>query len=489
MLTSYLSVSQDKFLVKEIIRLGLVIISYFRSHRAFLLRLIVVLGVLIFTPVIGVLAVKMNPMLIIAATIAPLAFIGFQLLHQNPKISPVLILFTAAFLPLSVSTGSQSPLVASLLLTMAVVGIWVLRMLIFEKRLWIYPTSVNLPLLAFIASVIFSLIWSNIFRDVLVNTSDLSRRFLFVQMAAASTMILLPGTFLLVANYIDSVKLLKIMTAIMLAAGTIGLLRQMGIDVPVNTNGLFTLWVIMISAGLALFNRRLPGLHRILLLTLAFAWMYFRFGQQITWLAGWLPSFAALAVLVYMRSKRLFLIGLVCLLVFIALNADYYLGDVIEAETNESGHTRMFAWNVNWRVTGKHLLFGTGPAGYAAYYMSYFRHEAMATHSSLVDVVAQTGIVGLFFCLWFFFGVAWLGYKLAIRLRGRGDLMEALANAGLAGTVGSMIAFVIGDWMFPFPYTQGIAGFDYALYSWLFMGMIVVVNRLTQTDSGVPALA
>jgi O-antigen ligase len=186
-----------------------------------------------------------------------------------------------------------------------------------------------------------------------------------------------------------------------------------------------------------------------------------------------------------MRSKKLVVAFLVILTVLIAVKSNYYLGTVIGNESDESGNTRLAAWQVNWEVTGKHLLLGTGPAGYAAYYMSYFPDEGMATHSNYVDVIAQTGIVGLGLCEWFFLGLAWLGYKLCLRLRGRGDFEEALANAAFAGTIGCIVAMGFGDWLFPFAYTQTIIGFDYEVYSWLFMGMIPVLGRLAALTSEV----
>jgi O-antigen ligase len=226
---------------------------------------------------------------------------------------------------------------------------------------------------------------------------------------------------------------------------------------------------------------------RSFLLVLAGLWLYLRFGRQISWLAGWLPSFIALGVLVFMRSKKLLLIGLVLAVILIGLNANYYLGRVFEAESEESGQTRLAAWEVNWRVTSKHLLFGTGPAGYAAYYMSYYPDEGMATHSNYIDIIAQTGVFGLLFGLWFFFRLAWLGYKLCLRLRGKGDFVEGLANAALAGTVGCIVIMGFGDWLFPFAYTQTIAGYDYAVYNWLFMGTIVALDHITQPKLGLEA--
>jgi O-antigen ligase len=154
-----------------------------------------------------------------------------------------------------------------------------------------------------------------------------------------------------------------------------------------------------------------------------------------------------------------------------------------------SGQTRLAAWEMNWRVTREHLLFGTGPAGYAVYYMSYFPDQAMATHSNYIDILSQTGIVGFALFAWFFILLAWKGHKLYIRLKGRGDFADALAKAAFAGAIACIVIMGFGDWVVPFTYTQTIAGFDYAAYNWLFMGAIVALDRLTQASPGAQANA
>ncbi|HXW01615.1 MAG TPA: O-antigen ligase family protein, partial [Anaerolineae bacterium] len=387
------------------------------------------------------------------------------------------------FVPFELPTGTESRLVDSLLLTMLFVGNWTLRMLLVDKRLRLQPSPVNKPLLGFMIVTLISLIWSMVLRDPLI---IVGKSVPIVQIASAIVMIMLPGAFLLVANHINEVKFLKIMVVMMMVAGVIAIIFRLNL-VPtpfiggkplINDNGLFTMWVVSLSVSLALFNRELSWKWRGFLLLLATAWIYARFGQQISWLAGWLPTFAAVGISTFMRSKKLLLVVLVLLALMISLNANYYLGKVLADESEESGHTRMVAWEVNWRVTGKHLLFGTGPGGYATYYMSYFPNDAMATHNNYIDVIAQTGVLGLLFCIWFFFSLAWLGYKLCLRLKGRGDFVEGLANAALAGTVGCIIMMAFGDWLFPFAYTQTIAGFDYVVYSWLFMGVILALDRL-----------
>jgi hypothetical protein len=422
---------------------------------------------------------------VIVAAIMPLGLVGLQLILPRLEFAPLFILIAAAFVPLSLPTGTESRVVDSLLLTMLFVGIWAIRMLTVEKRLWLKPSPINKPLLGFAFIILFSVIWSMAFRDPLVT---IWKSFPFVQIGSAITMVMLPGAFLLVANYINSVRLLQVMVVLTLVAGAIAVIRRLGFlsILVINDGGLFTMWVVGLSFGLALFHRKLAWPWRGLLFVLAGGWIYVRFGQQITWLAGWLPAFVALGVLSFMRSKKLLLVFLVIGVIFIGLNADYYLGSVIEAESEASGHTRLAAWITNWQVTGKHLLLGTGPAGYAAYYMSYFPDNAMATHSNYIDILAQTGLIGLGLCIWFFFALAWQGYKLCLRLRGQGDFSEGLANAALAGTVSCIVSMAFGDWLFPFAYTQTITGFDYVVYSWLFMGTIPVLDRfLAQTRPGV----
>jgi len=372
--------------------------------------------------------------------------------------------------------------VFSLVLTTLFVGLWILRSLVIEKRFRLVPTPVNIPLLGFMLVVLISLVWGNLFRDPLV---AIWNSFPFVQTASALTMIMLPAALLLVVNYAQDLKTLKVMAGVMLAAGAVGLIRQYGLAyVPVNTGGMFGLWVISLSVGLVLFARQLRWRYRALLLALAGAWVYWGFVLHIGWLAGWLPGLVAGAVLCFQRSKKLFLILVIGLVILILTNADYYLGSVLNTEAQQSGDTRLWAWSLNWIVTREHWLFGTGPAGYAVYYMTYFPLYAMATHNNYIDILSQTGVVGMAMILWFFGALAWLGYKLCVRLKGRGDFVEALANAAFAGTIASVVIMAFGDWLFPFAYTQSIAGFDYAVYNWLFMGTLLALDRVTRPASG-----
>jgi O-antigen ligase len=415
--------------------------------------------------------------------------VSFLIGLRRPDLGPVVILFTAAFVPLSLPTGTESRLVASLLLTLLCVLTVLLRAATGRaaggaKQLLASPSPVYRPLLAFVVVTVLSLPWSIIMRDPLV---PINRSNVIVGIASTVVMVALPAAFWLVADQVRSLKTLKVMVAIMLAAGCLGAISQYGFaKLPVNTGGLFTMWIIILASGLGLFHRGLPRRARLLVLGLAAIWVYWGFVLHISWVAGWFGGLLGLALLLVLRSRKLALVAGLIFLAVIVVNHNYYVDNVLTSEDNESGVTRMSAWEANWRVTGKHLLLGTGPAGYAAYYMTYFPTDAMATHNNLVDILAETGVVGLAICVWFFVALCRLGYRVWRRVSGHGDFAEALAAAIFAGAICSFVMMAFGDWLFPFAYTQTIAGYDYAVYAWLFMGAIPVLDRLTRREDRTP---
>jgi len=448
------------------------------------LRIGIVLVVLVFVAGLGFLAGKSNPFYALVVACLPILIVAVEEVLKRPELTPVIILSTAAFVRISIPTGTGSRLVMSLAVTTAFTALWVLKML-QEKRFHTYPTPINRPLWGLIIVTIISLVWSNLFRDPWV---VIWRSFPIVQIASTIVMVMLPMAFFLTANLIRKEQTLKILVAIMLLAGFLGLFRQYGyLSIPVNVNGLYTMWIISLSTALALFNRQLSRWQRGLLLALAGLWIFWGLGLHVSWLAGWLPGVIAVGVLIFTRSKRWTFILVIAVLVYVSINASYFLGTVIQSESRESGETRLAAWEMNWRITSQHLLFGTGPAGYAAYYLSYFPMEATASHSNYIDIIAQTGVIGLALCLWFFFGLVWYGYRLTLRLRGRGDFFEGLASAAFAGTIGCIVMMGFGDWLFPFAYTQSIAGFDYAVYNWIFMGTLLAIDRLTKEHTDTHA--
>jgi len=465
----------------------------FARHKSALIRIGILGGLAFMLPAIGYLVTmpRIDPFFVLVAIIAPMG--AFAVLRKI-ELGLVAMLLSGVFVRFRLPTGTASEIVISLLLCVGVLGLWIVHMLVVDKRLALKPAPTNFPLLAFVATVFVSLGWSRVYQDVFVY--DIGSP--FVAVASAAVMALLPITFLLVANLVQDVRWLRAMVWIFLAEGLVSLIITLAIDlgigptqtirrlvfhnglVWVNTHGTFSTWYLSFALALALFNRRLHWAWRVALLIYAAGWAYWGFGQRITWLSGWIPAFAAIGVVAFLRSKTLFAIAMI---VIVVGAGGYYWRTAFEGETQESGRTRLAAYEVNWRVTSKHLLFGTGPAGYASYYMSYFPTEGMATHSNYIDIIAQTGIVGSLFILWFFAAQVWGSYKLQRRLHGRRDFTESLSVAVLAGTTGCMVAMALGDWLLPFSYTQGIIGFDSAMFNWFFMGSLWALSHSLASEA------
>ena len=452
-----------------------------KRNRSTLIRVGVVGAVLCGLPVVGYLMTRQRFSALVLAALA--ATFGLLAVARRLELGIVAMLLAGFLVRFRIATGTKSEIVISLVIAAGCIALWIIRMLVMEKRLALKPAPTDVPLLAFMVTVGVSWAWSRAFRDPLVREVGHP----LVSVAAGLVMVLLPGCFLLAANNIRDVRWLRALVWIVLIEGLIALFIDLaprfGLSalwpvyrflrtsrfIFVNTHGLLSMWCTSFALALALFDRRLNRVLRILLLVYVGAWVYWGYFLRIAWLAGWVPAFAAAAAIAFLRSRWLFVVVAVAIVVGAG---GHYWGVRFQDEFNISGITRLAAYKANWRITGKHWLFGTGPAGYASYYMSYFPTQAMASHSNYIDTIAQTGIVGTFFILWFFGAQAWGGYRLRLRLKGRGDFAESLSVAVFAGTAGCVIAMALGDWVLPFTYTQGIIGFDLALFSWLFMGSL-----------------
>jgi len=436
-----------------------------RVANAALIRLAVIACLAAGLLVVGFLATRFRPELLLVLVGALLVML---LLLGQPESSALAITLTALFVRFTLPTGTASRIVTSLLLTVGCIVLWVVKMLVVHKRVWLKPSRANIPVLCFVATVIISYVWSNAFRDPLVRAWA---TWPFVQLGALAVMILLPGAFLLAANTLEDLGWIKGLTVIFLGAGVLATLQDYGVLGLgfLQVAPLFPTWFACLALAQGLFNRRLPTALRVLLVSLVGVYGYQQFVVRLAWVSAWLPTMLGLLAVCVLRSRRLFVLLVILVATLVAVNFGQARA-AYEMEHSVSGVTRLAAYAQNWRVTGKHLLFGVGPAGYAVYYMSYFPEEGMATHSGYLDVLSQTGIVGLIAFLAFFATLALTARDLLVRTKGCFDFAHAFAVATVGGLVGTVVAVGLGDWVLPFVYTQSIAGFDYALYTWVLLG-------------------
>jgi O-antigen ligase len=248
---------------------------------------------------------------------------------------------------------------------------------------------------------------------------------------------------------------------------------------------MFWLWFPVLAAGQALFNNRLRPLVRLVAGGLALAALgYSVSGAARDWASGWLPPLVAMGVLIWLRWPRLS-IGLgVAAFAVAMLNFPLVQQFILSPDNEYSLFTRQAATEIVWQIALVSPLLGVGPANYYWYtplfpILGYYVN--FNSHNQYVDLMAQVGLLGIVFYFWFFLAAA----RTAWRLRPVPDgHARAYANACLAGIAGTLVAGALGDWVLPFVYNVGISGFRSAVLPWLFLGGLVVVERIYLRSGG-----
>ena len=93
-----------------------------------------------------------------------------------------------------------------------------------------------------------------------------------------------------------------------------------------------------------------------------------------------------------------------------------------------------------------------------------------------MDIVAQTGLVGLVCFLWIMWEIGWLGWSL--RKQVPAGFAQAYVYGALGGLAGMVVAGMFGDWVLPFFYNIGLNGFRSSMLGWLFLGGLVSLSQM-----------
>ena len=140
------------------------------ARRLVLLRVGIVAGLLLLGLVTGILIAhgRLDPMLLLAGAVGAL---GLLIWHRVGRFEHGILAIALAGGLLNfftLPTGTQSRIVISLLIALALAGLWLLEMLVTTKRITLEPSPINKPLLAFVVISVVAYLWSTLLRDPLV---------------------------------------------------------------------------------------------------------------------------------------------------------------------------------------------------------------------------------------------------------------------------------------------------------------------------------
>lgn len=391
---------------------------------------------------------------------------------------PTLGLMVASTAGMVVPFIGPSGLNATMILVALLLGLWLLDMMARQRQIWLVPSRTVWPLLfflliAFLSFGVGQLPW---FTFALHAPLD-------AQLGGLSIIVLSAGTFLLAANQIKELGWLRTITWGFLAVGALSvivrsLLPALGLPTqellrPAGT--VFYIWLVAIAFSQAAFNRDLPSGWRLalgaLVLVALYVLLFLKFGDK----SGWVPCLVCIAAIIGFRSRRAWL----ALVPIAAVSALYLWTEVIASE-DYSISTRFEAWLILVQIIKISPLWGLGFANYY-WYTPLFPirgfEVSFNSHNNYLDIVAQTGLVGLVCFLLFLWEVGRLGWRL--RKDAPAGFAQAYVYGALGGLVGMVVAGMFGDWVLPFVYNIGLDGFRTSMLGWLFLGGLVSLEQIT----------
>ncbi len=449
-----------------------------RSQPRSWLTWAVVIGLLGLTALVGYRLAPQQQMLVGGLAVAGVAGV---LILRRMEIGLLGLVLTAVTVPFSIGTGTQTSIPFPVLVTPALVGLWLVKML-RERDLSLYPSRTTWPLLGLLVVSIISWLASVAFWDIRVPVA--SNR-LWVQLGQLSIFWLSPALFLLAANTIREERWLRYIVFAFIVLGLVAVVNAILLHalnlVPdyyfAGTSGLFGPWVVTLAYGQLLFNRRLHPWAKLLCVLAIAGWMYWAWFHVPNWLSGWVPFAAGLVVVTWQRSPWWALLLLVGLFLFSSAARDFVYQTFVVPEVVGGSARRPEIWRAALEVGQRSPLLGLGPGNYMYYFRAYAPREAIVSHNNYIDVFNQFGLLGLGLLLWFMAECGWLGWRLRSRCA-RGGFAQGYVASALGGLAGIAVGMMLGDWLLPYVYNIGLAGFRHSLYSWLFLGGLVGLERV-----------
>ena len=139
--------------------------------------------------------------------------------------------------------------------------------------------------------------------------------------------------------------------------------------------------------------------------------------------------------------------------------------------------TRVEALRILLEIIKVNPFLGLGPANYYWYtplfpILGY--NVSFNSHNNYIDIVAQIGIFGLLFFVWFFWELARTGLRM-LPTAPEG-FERAFVIGVLGGIAGTVVAGFLGDWIIPFVYNVGLVGFRSSIFGWVFLGALPALD-------------
>lgn len=452
------------------------VIQQIRQEPHKLTQLIVICGVFL----LSILLVQILPQTYLLALMAVIIGLGAMIVYlQYLPLGIVVLLIAATFVPFEIGTNTGTSINLAVVLIIVFLGIWIVDMVVRQRKLQFVTSRPILPLLVFGIVVIISFGVGQLKWFVYARSAPIMS-----QIGGLAIFILSISAFILFANIVKDEKWLKRISWVFLILGAIFLFCRLllpyasflRVILPNGMGGsLLYVWMAALILSFILFNKELTTFSRIVLVIFLFVFLYATVIYTFDWKSGWIPPMAALLVIFLIRYPRFaIVVGIIGLLLFPTI-----LSNLISTD-EYSYSTRLVAWEIILKeIVKANPILGLGPANYYYYtplYPILGYSVQFNSHNNYIDILAQSGIVGLACFFWFFAELGFLAFRLL--KKELSSFARAYVIAVIGGLVGTLTAGMLGDWVLPFVYNIGLRGLRTSLIGWMLMAGLVVIEQI-----------
>lgn len=454
--------------------------KYSATHISF--RTLIIVAVIILAAIAGFWG---SPIILVL----PFALLGIWLVLRFPHLGLVALVPAALATTFKINTSTQTSIHAALILIPALACVWLIHA-IRRNDLPIVSSSANLPLAIFCIMATLAFIVGNLPWNYFIEHASLA-----AQLGGLSVFVFSALVFFLSANLIKSLRWLEMLTWLFLGQGAFyvvaRLIPRLGTLFPGwiqddATGSVFWIWLGALLWSQCLFNSRLNRIARAVCGVVAIATLAVLLLQARSWASGWVSLVIALGVIFWLRFPRLGTLLVAAGIAIVALRISDLL-NIVSTDTHGTLfplYARLAAWQSVLQATTANLLLGLGPSNY---YNAVELHPILgynirfSSHNNYVDLIAQTGLLGLAAFFWFvatYAREAWL-----LRQRVQDGFAHAYINACAGGLVATLATGMLGDWFLPFIYNVGLKGFRASFLGWLFLGGMVAIKGIVERES------
>ena len=394
-------------------------------------------------------------------------------LLRQPNLGFIFVLVGGMFVHFTGPSGlNTATIVIALML-----GLWILEMFVIRRNFQFVRSDTMLPIIVFLVVSTLSFFIGQIPWFVFARQAPLD-----AQVGGFAVFMFSIGGVLLSAHLIKDVRWLQIIVWVFIGLTSVyAMSRALNLEVVTRlyhqsytAQSMSWTWLIALAAGQLLYNDHLTRRVKWMLTGLILVTFYVAIFEGYEWKSGWFPPVIAVLVLTGLRYRKLIIFGLP----FVLFATLYIIMDLIAAEDYSWG-TRVDAWLIILEISRVSPLLGMGFANYY-WYTPLFPirgwHVSFNSHSQFVDLIAQTGYIGLLAFIWLFFEFGRLAWNLTKQLPP--GFPRAYAYGVFAGICASIVAAFLGDWVLPFVYNVGLAGFRASILPWIFIGGAISLEQM-----------